>query len=357
MFGDPSDNRNPTSRPGTPALRFAVAGTGFWSRFQLAAWRELKGAECVALYNRTRGKAEALAREFGIPAVYDDAGEMLRRERLDFLDIITDVNTHSRFVHLAAEHGLPVVCQKPMAASLEEARQMLQACRRAGVPLYIHENWRWQTPIRQMKAELNAGRIGAPFRARIQYCTSFPVFDNQPFLREIDQFILTDMGSHILDVARFLFGEAGSLYCRSHRIHDDIRGEDVASVMMTTTGGMTVTCDLSYASRTEHERFPETYVFVEGTSGSLELGPDYWVRATTAEGTHARRYPPPRYSWADPAYDLVHASIVPCNADLLKALRGEGEAETSGADNVKTVQLVFASYESARTGQVVRIPA
>jgi len=355
MFGDPGGKQETASRADTSALRFAIAGTGFWSRFQLAAWRELRGAECVALYNRTRGKAEALAREFGIRAVYDDVGEMLRREELDFLDIITDVATHNRFVLLAAERGLPVICQKPMATSLEEARQMLDACRQAGVPLYIHENWRWQTPIRQLKTELAEGRIGAPFRARIQYCTSFPVFDNQPFLKEIEQFILTDMGSHILDVARFLFGEAETLYCRTRRIHEDIQGEDVATVVMTMTGGTTVICDLSYASRTERERFPETYIFIEGTRGSLDLGPDYWIRVTTAEGTHARRHPPPRYPWADPAYDLVHASIVPCNADVLRALQGKGKAETAGEDNLKTVQLVFASYESARNGQVVDI--
>ena len=355
MYGDPGDKRKSASGAEMPRLRFAIAGTGFWSRFQLAAWRELQGAECVALYNRTRGKAEVLAREFGIPAVYDDAGEMLRREKLDFFDVITDVSTHSHFVHLAAERGLPVICQKPMAKSLDEARRMLQACLQAGIPLYIHENWRWQAPIRQLKAELTAGCIGALFRARIQYCTSFPVFDNQAFLKEIEQFILTDMGSHILDVARFLFGEAEKLYCRTHRIHEGIRGEDVATVIMTMTNGTTVACDLSYASRTEHERFPETYIFVEGTRGSLELGPDYWIRVTTAEGTRAKRYPPPRYTWADPAYDLVHASIVPCNANLLKALRGEGEAETTGEDNLRTVQLVFASYESARTGQVVEI--
>ena len=51
--------------------------------------------------------------------------------------------------------------------------------------------------------------------------------------------------------------------------------------MMTMAGGMTVICEMSYASRTEHERFPETYVHIEGEKGSIELGPDYWVRVTT----------------------------------------------------------------------------
>ncbi|MFN0124757.1 MAG: Gfo/Idh/MocA family protein [Blastocatellia bacterium] len=334
-------------------LRFAIVGTGFWARYQLAAWREVAGARCVALCNRHRDKAEELARKFGVPSVYDDPREMLQREQLDFLDIITDVTTHSALVHLAAAHRLPVISQKPMAATLAEATGMVRVCRAAEAPFFVHENWRWQTPLRQVKHELQRGVIGQPFRARLHFCSSFPVFDNQPFLKELAQFILTDIGSHLLDTARFLFGEATTLYCQTHRIHRDIKGEDVATVMMTMEGGMTVVCEMSYASRTEHERFPETYVYVEGEKGSLELGPDYWVRVTTASGTCARRHPPPRYDWVDPAYELVQASIVPCNADLLAALRGERPAETTGEDNLKTMQLVFSSYESACSGKVV----
>jgi D-apiose dehydrogenase len=336
-------------------LRFAIIGTGFWSVFQLAAWRELVGAECVALCNHPRDRAEELAHKFGVPAVYEDAREMLRRERLDFIDIITDVDTHSKFVHLAAEHKIPVICQKPMASTLAEAERMTQICRAAGNAFLIHENWRWQAPIRELKKKLAGGEIGAVFRARIHFCSSFPVFDNQPFLKDLGQFILTDIGSHILDTARFLFGEAETLACQVHRIHQDIKGEDVATVMMKMEGGATVVCEMSYASRLEHERFPETYVYVEGEKGSMELGPGYWIRVTTADGTHARRHPPPRYPWAEPAYDLVQASIVPCNADLLLALQGKKTAETTGEDNLKTMRLVFAAYESARTNETVKV--
>ncbi|MBX3278858.1 MAG: Gfo/Idh/MocA family oxidoreductase [Acidobacteria bacterium] len=336
-------------------LRFAMVGTGFWARFQLAGWLELPGVECVALCNRYRGKAEDLAGEFGVPAVYDDPQEMLECERLDFLDIVADASAHSALTHLAASHRLPVISQKPMATALAEAVQMVQVCRQAGVPFFVHENWRWQTPVRQLKSELLCGAIGAPFRARMHFCSSFPVFANQPFLKELEQFILTDIGSHILDTARFLFGEADTLYCRTHRIHTDIKGEDVATVMMTMGDGITVVCEMSYASRLEHERFPETYIYIEGEKGSIELGPDYWIRVTTQSGVCAKRHPPPRYRWVDPAYELVQASIVPCNADLLAALRGEKQAETTGEDNLKTVELIFASYESAARGEVVRL--
>ncbi len=334
-------------------LRFAMIGTGFWSRYQLAGWCELPGAQCVALCNRTRSKAEALAKEFNVPAVYDDPDELVNKERLDFLDIVTDVDTHGRFVDLAANHRLPVICQKPMAPTLAEAERMVAICREAGVPFYIHENWRWQEPIRQLKRVLVEGIIGRPFRGRIHYANSFPVFDKQPFLKELDQFILTDMGSHILDVARFLFGEAENLYCQIDRVRPDIRGEDTATVMMRMGGQTTVTCELSYASRTEHERFPQTYFFIEGKHGSIELGPDYWLRVTTPEGTHARRYPPPFYAWAEHTHAVVHASIVACNADILRALQGGPPAETSGQDNLRTMQLIFAAYESARSGRAI----
>jgi predicted dehydrogenase len=142
--------------------RFAVFGAGFWAQYQLAAWQELKRAECVAIYNRTLAKAERLAHQFGVPAFYDDPEELLAREQLDFVDVITDVDTHSQFVHFAAQRKLAVICQKPMAATLAQAGKMVAVCRQARVPLFIHENWRWQAPIRALKKVLDAGTIGVP---------------------------------------------------------------------------------------------------------------------------------------------------------------------------------------------------
>ena len=335
-------------------LRFAIFGAGFWSGFQLAAWRELNDVECVAIYNRTRAKAETLAKKFKVGRVYDNAEDLLHREKLDFVDIITEVDTHSQFVHLAAKHKVPAICQKPLAPTLTEAEHMVAACRQAGVPLLVHENWRWQRPIRRVKELLAENAIGTPFRARIDMISGFPVFKNQPFLKQLPQFILTDLGTHILDVARFLFGEASNLYCHTKRVHPDIKGEDIATVLMKMGSQQTtVLCEMAYAENPlEREVFPQTLMFIEGDKGSLELAPDYWVRVTTPEGTLSRRHPPPRYAWANPAYDIVQASIVDCHADLLHALSGKGAAETTGDDNLRTLRLVFAAYESAAAEKV-----
>ena len=337
-------------------LRFAMFGTGFWAHFQLAAWKELADAKCVAIYNRTRSKGERFAKEFDVPAVYDDPEELLQCERPDFVDIVTYPFTLSQFVKLAAKHKVPVISQKPMAPSVAIAEENLKAWREAGVPYLIHENWRWQTQLRELKKVLDSGAIGVPFRARVSMVSAFPVYRNEPQLKDLEEFILTDVGTHILDIARFFFGEAQKVYCQVHRVHTDVKGEDIATVMMMMGGRTTVTCELGYPENyVEHEYFPQTMIFVEGDKGSAEVAIDYWVRVTTKDGTQARRYPPVWYCWVDPAYHVVHSSIVPTNANLLQALRGEGPAETTGEDNIKTLKLVFAAYESARSGRVLEM--
>jgi predicted dehydrogenase len=335
-------------------LRFAMFGTGFWASFQLAAWQELEGVECVAIYNRTRSRGEQFARNFHVPANYDDPEELLRREKPDFVDIVTYPFTLSHFVKMAAAHKIPVISQKPMAPSVAIAEENIRACREAGVPYFIHENWRWQPQLRELKKALDSGIIGTPFRARISLVSAFPVYINEPQLKNLEEFILTDTGTHILDIARFYFGEAQSVYCQVHRVHSDVKGEDVATVMMKMGGRATVTCELGYPENyMEHEYFPETMIFVEGDRGTAEIAKDYWLRVTTQSGTHARRYPPAWYAWVDPGYHVIHSSIVPTNANLLQALRGEAAAETTGEDNVKTLKLVFAAYDSARSGNAV----
>jgi predicted dehydrogenase len=112
-----------------------------------------------------------------------------------------------------------------MAGNYADALKTVTTCNDAGVQFFIHENFRWQAPIRAVKKTLNDGVIGEPFKARVSFCSAFPVFDNQPFLAELDHFILTDIGSHALDICRFLFGEASTVYCLTKKINPNIRAK------------------------------------------------------------------------------------------------------------------------------------
>ena len=337
-------------------LQFALFGAGFWAHYQLAAWGEIPGVRCVAVCDPDREKAEELARKFSVAAVHDRPEAVFDGELPDFVDVVSSVHTHGQLVRLAAGHGVPVISQKPLATGLAEAEELVALCRASRVPFLVHENWRWQAPLRRIREILDSGAIGTPFRARLDMISGFPVFVNQPALRTLDQFLVLDMGSHMLDLARFLFGEAESLYCQTHQVHADIRGEDVASVLLRMGKDRTsVLCQMAFAENPlEHDCFPQTLAFIEGDRGSLEVAPDYWVRVTTAEGTVARRHAPPRFAWADPAYEVVHASLVPCLANLLDGIKG-GAAETTAEDNLRTVGLIFAAYESSRHDRVIRL--
>ncbi|OFY66660.1 MAG: oxidoreductase [Bacteroidetes bacterium RBG_13_42_15] len=337
-------------------LKFAVLGCGFWSKFQIGAWTEVEGAELVAVYNRTRSKAEKIAGYFKVPGVYENAEELFKKEKPDFVDIITDVDTHALFVDMALKNGMKkIICQKPMAPDFVTANKMVKMCSEAGARLYIHENYRWQAPVRRFKQIVDSGIIGKPFKARVSFLSGFPVFENQPFLKELDHFILTDMGSHVLDVIRYLFGECEELWCQTRAVNRGIKGEDMATVMLKMKNGMPVYSELSYASIVEHDSFSTLYILVEGENGSVYLGPKFEIRTTTRKGTESEIVKFPFYSWADPDYIVNHESGIHVNRNILEDMLGKARAENTAEDNLETVRLIWACYESAAEGKIIKI--
>ena len=314
------------------------------------------GVELVACWNRTHSRALNVAKRFGIPRVYEDVEELFQNEELDFVDVITEVPAHAPLVEMAARYRVPVICQKPMAPDYETAQRMVAVCEQAGIPFYVHENYRWQHPIREVKRVIDEGRIGKPFRGRTQfvhYLDPF-VWENQPLLKSLPKLVIADQGSHQFDLARFFFGEAQSIYCQHRRVRTDILAEDVASIQLKM-GDVICNVELSFVTHVPWKHFPEAILFIEGELGTVELLADFWIRLTTAEGVRLWQHKPPHYEWANPDYDVNHASMVPLHQDFLRALRGGPPPENTGADNLKTMQLVYAAYESAERNQVIQL--
>jgi predicted dehydrogenase len=332
-------------------LRVGIVGAGYWSKYQLAAWGEISDAKVVAVCDKDRAKAEAL----GVKKVHGDAAEMLGREKLDVVDIISSPASHAALVKMAAAKKVPVICQKPMGMSAAECEELVALCTSQGVPFSVHENWRWQATLRAVKKVLASGFIGRPYRCRIDMITGFDVFGNQPGLKQEQRFIIADLGCHLLDLARSWFGEAENLYCQTGKIHADIQGEDVATIQLGMRG-VAVTINMSYAGTpVERECFPETLVFIEADRGSLEVVPGFRIRVTTAKGTEEKHLPPPAYDWVDPKYAVVQSSMVACLENLVASLRKGVPAETDAADNLMTMRLVFGAYRSAMMGQAIQL--
>jgi len=334
-------------------LRGALIGAGFFAQNHLQAWRDLDGVTLVSVCDLDPARlAQALA-DFGIESGYEDAERMFAEQKLDFVDIATTLPSHKALVALAARHGVPVICQKPFAATLDDAREMVTRAGEAGIALMVHENFRWQTSIRAVRQTLDSGVIGQPFWARLSFRSAFDVYTNQPYLAEGERFIIEDLGIHVLDMARFLLGEVAWLSARTQRVNPRIKGEDVATILMAHGSGATSIVDCSYASRLEHEVFPQTLIEIEGSTGSLRLGRDYHLSVTTAEGTTSRTVEPDLLPWAERPWFNIQESVLNIQRHWVQCLRNGAVPETSGQDNLRTLALVEAAYRSAASGITV----
>ena len=271
-------------------MKIGIVGCGFWANYQVAAWYEAVPAVRFAFCDPRLENAEKMAKSFPSLGVYQDIDVMLAAENLDLVDIITPPATHAELTRKVARKGIPVVCQKPMAPNLADAQAMVDVCAEWQVPFFVHENFRWQRPLRHLKEKLDSGVIGVPFRAKIVFNSGFPVFENQPLLAQLERFIIADLGVHLLDVCRYLFGEVASMYCQTQRVNSTIRGEDVATLLLKMRNGMSCTVELSYASRVAYECFPQTLAEVEGDRGSLSLQPNYELATTTGRGDFHRNH-------------------------------------------------------------------
>jgi D-apiose dehydrogenase len=336
-------------------LRGALIGCGFFAINHLHGWRDAKGAEIVAICDRSPERLKIAGDQFGIAARYTDAATMLAAEKLDFVDIATTAPTHRKLAELAARHKLAVICQKPFAPTLADAKAIVAACDAAGVPLMVHENFRWQSPLQAVKAVLEAGDIGEVFWGRVSFRSAYDVFSGQPYLAEGERFIVEDLGIHALDVARFLFGDALNVSARIKRVNPHIKGEDVATVLLDHGRGVASVVDCSYATQHEDELFPQTLLEVDGTHGSLKLGAHYQLSITTSGKTRKIDVSPPVLPWASRPWHNIQESVALIEQHWVDCLGAGREPATSGRDNLKTFALVEAVYQSAATGQTVRL--
>jgi D-apiose dehydrogenase len=341
-----------TSKATVP-LRGAVIGCGFFAINHLHGWRDANGADIVAICDTSPERLKTVGDQFSIASRYSDAGDMLSNEKLDFVDIATTAPTHRTLAELAASHGVALICQKPFAPTLEDAKAIVAVCADAGVPLMVHENFRWQSPIQAVKHIITADEIGDVFWGRVSFRSAYDVFSGQPYLAEGQRFIVEDLGIHALDIARFLFGDVDNVNARIKRVNPKIKGEDVATILLDHGAGVASVVDCSYATQNEHELFPQTLLEIDGTKGSLRLGENYHLTVTSGGVTRHQDISPPLLPWASRPWHNIQESVSLIEQHWVDCLRNKREPQTSGRDNLKTFALVEAVYQSAASGNTV----
>ncbi|MCW7542549.1 Gfo/Idh/MocA family oxidoreductase [Aurantimonas litoralis] len=336
-------------------MKGALIGCGFFAQNQLHAWRDIDGAEIVALCDRDPERLAATAETFGIARTYTDAAAMFAAEELDFVDIATTVQSHRPLVEMAAGAGCHVICQKPFAETMDDARAMVAAVEAAGRTLMVHENFRWQSAVRKAIETVRSGAIGTPFFGRVAFRSGYDVYSGQPYLAEGERFIIEDLGIHILDISRALFGDVERIAATTKRVNPKIRGEDVATMLLAHEGGVTSVVDCSYATRRTPETFPQSLLEIDGTEGTLRLDAGYSLVVQTGGEETVTDVSPPVLPWAERPWHNIQESVRIIQQHFVACIDAGTQPETSGADNLKTLALVQAAYRSAETGETVRL--
>ncbi|MEZ5824138.1 MAG: Gfo/Idh/MocA family oxidoreductase [Geminicoccaceae bacterium] len=338
-------------------LKGAVIGCGFFAQNHLKAWGDVRGAELVAVCDRDSAKASAAADLTGATA-YADAEAMFAACDLDFVDIATTMETHEALIALATRHGVPAICQKPFAPDIATVKRILAMVEAAGLPIMVHENFRFQTPMIELKKAI--AKIGRPHFAHISWRTGYDVVKGQPYLNDVERFIILDLGIHVLDIARFLLGDATSVHCRVQHTHPSARGEASAIMVLehgTQGDGSAALSEVvcSYTTRIAPDPFPQTLVEIDGASGALRLLRDYRLEIYTADGIETVDVSPSVPSWADPQWALIQESVLNTQQHWIDCLRHASEPSTCGRDNLSTFALVEAAYASAAEGCAVPV--
>lgn len=338
----------------TRRLRGVGIGAGYFAPFQYEAWTRIPEVEIVAIYNRTEERARALMGQYGIPRLYADWKEMLEVERPDFVDIITPPETHEEMCAFAAARGIHIICQKPLASSLEVSQRIVENS--AGVRFMVHENFRWQPWYRAVKAVQARGDIGefthVNFLMRMGDGWGDDAYlARQPFFREYPRLLIYETGVHFIDTFRFLLGEVASVMAQTRRLNPAIRGEDAGQLLLKFENGATAIWDANRYNESEAEspRFTFGELRVDGTGGHLTMDATSAIRVKRlGEPAVELEYARERKNFAADCVYFLQRHFVDC------MLSGR-EFESSGADYLKNVRIVEAAYESARTGEVVRL--
>jgi len=190
-------------------LKVAVSGIGFIGPAHIEGLRRLPYVEVAAIFNRGADKVKQKADQLGVAQYFDDYREMLDQTKPDCVHICTPNNLHYQETKIALQKGIHVVCEKPLATTVDEARELVQLAGETGLVNAVHFNIRYYPMVRQMKLMQEKGELGNIYSiigSYLQDWLFYPTDYNWRLEPELsgESRALADIGSHLLDLLEYI---------------------------------------------------------------------------------------------------------------------------------------------------------
>lgn len=189
-------------------LRVGVVGAGWGGGLHLEGYKRTEGVRVVALASRTRSVAEKVAKRFDIPYVYTDYKKMMEEQQLDIVSIATPPPSHFEITMTAIDHGIHVLCDKPLAMNVEQGERMVNYAQQAGIKTATGFIWRQDPAVLAIRDLIQDGYVGKVLDIHCRCALGIPVMPmNWQYLKEEGGGSLMQHGAHVIDRAHWLLGE------------------------------------------------------------------------------------------------------------------------------------------------------
>ena len=307
----------------------------------------------VAVTRTDLARAEAYAQKYGIARAYATVEELCADPEVNAVFVCTPHHLHKAHALAAIAAGKHVLCEKPLTITAEDGAALVEAARRAGVILAVAYYRRFYPVLERLHEIVRSGRLGTLTSAQM-VCRSYSIRPRPPagadpptgWRARLDQSgggTLTDIGSHRLDLLFWLLGDARSVSASVERIETWQDAEDQANVTIRFANRVSGSLDQSWCSRS-----PRDSITLYGTHGIATV-PDLEGTRLDLETGAARET-----IQVEPRSPATHRPLV---SDFVGALNGEGDVRCSGADALRTTQIIELAYRAARESRTLAVPA
>jgi UDP-N-acetyl-2-amino-2-deoxyglucuronate dehydrogenase len=338
-------------------IRFALAGCGrIAGRHFEAIARHRDDAELVAVCDDAPAALAAAVTTTGALG-FEHFGELLAECACDTVVLCTPSGLHPQQAIDAARAGRHVVTEKPMATRWKDGLAMVKACDEAGVRLFVVKQNRRNATLQQLKRAIDGGRFGRLYMVTINVFWERPqqYYDSARWRGtwEFDGGALMNQASHYVDLLDWLIGPVESVQAYVATLARNIQVEDTATVGVRWRSGALGSVNVTMLT---HGGNFEGSITIIGERGTVRIGGvavneiQHWkfadARPEDADIAAANYATASVYGFGHPGY----------YDNVIRTLRGETEADTDGREGLRSLEVLIASYQSARDGRRVAVP-
>ncbi|MDP8232042.1 MAG: Gfo/Idh/MocA family oxidoreductase [Candidatus Zophobacter franzmannii] len=338
-------------------LRFGLIGCGRISKNHFESIKLIEDAEFVACCDVIEERAKTASETYNIPNYYLDYHEMMKTEKLDAVSICTPSGTHPLIGAEVAEYKVNVVTEKPMAINITDADNLIKACDKHGVHLFVVKQNRLNATMQLLKKAIDKGRFGKIYLVQSNVFWQRPqnYYDSAKWRGtwEFDGGAFMNQASHYVDAIYWLIGNVESVMAETATLERNIEAEDTGVAILKFRSGVVATINVTMLT------YPKNFegsITILGEKGTVKIG---GVAINNVEKWEFAEYDDDDKLITDSNYqppNIYGFGHIPYYQNVVDVLAGKAVPKTDGRDGRKSVEIIQAIYKSSRDKVKVSLP-